>query len=292
MAGAIAELARRSVSHDFRSITPHCSRVLLVEAGEPCSPELPAEAVDRRRASLRKLGVESRLGAPVDGYRRRLCPARPGADPRLTRSSGPPASRPRPRRSGCAPSATATAAFSSERIFACRPRRTSSRSAIRPASPDLTGVPLPGRRTRRQATGPLCRRPASSGAAPRPFRYRDFGNLATIGRNSAVIDWGSLQLSGFVAWLIWSRRPHLVPDRLPQPPHRSASAGSGTTSPYQRSARLITGEIRFVPSPTRAPSPSKGNVHEVPHTGSGRARPDRARPPGRRRARRLSSRCL
>src|SRR5207249_169207 len=36
-----------------------------------------------------------------------------------------------------------------------------------------------------------------------PFRYRDYGNLATIGRGSAVADFGFLKASGFVAWLIW-----------------------------------------------------------------------------------------
>ena len=39
---------------------------------------------------------------------------------------------------------------------------------------------------------------------PRPFRYRHDGNLATIGRNAAVIDFGKVQLKGFVAWLIWA----------------------------------------------------------------------------------------
>jgi NADH dehydrogenase len=37
-----------------------------------------------------------------------------------------------------------------------------------------------------------------------PFRYRDYGNLATIGRKAAVIDFGWIHLRGFVAWLIWS----------------------------------------------------------------------------------------
>ena len=37
-----------------------------------------------------------------------------------------------------------------------------------------------------------------------PFRYRDFGNLATIGRKAAVADFGRIRLSGFPAWLVWS----------------------------------------------------------------------------------------
>ena len=40
-----------------------------------------------------------------------------------------------------------------------------------------------------------------------PFRYRDYGNLATIGRKAAVIDFGWIRLRGFVAWLIWMVAP-------------------------------------------------------------------------------------
>ena len=43
-----------------------------------------------------------------------------------------------------------------------------------------------------------------SGKPVEPFRYRDYGNLATIGRKAAVADFGRLRLSGYVAWLLWS----------------------------------------------------------------------------------------
>jgi NADH dehydrogenase len=39
---------------------------------------------------------------------------------------------------------------------------------------------------------------------PPPFRYRDYGNLATIGRKAAVIDFGWIHLRGFIAWMIWT----------------------------------------------------------------------------------------
>lgn len=43
------------------------------------------------------------------------------------------------------------------------------------------------------------------GRSPRkPFRYRDYGNLATIGRNSAIVKLGRLELTGFPGWLFWS----------------------------------------------------------------------------------------
>jgi NADH dehydrogenase len=41
------------------------------------------------------------------------------------------------------------------------------------------------------------------GEASKPFRYRDYGQLATIGRNAAMTVMGKLELSGFPAWLVW-----------------------------------------------------------------------------------------
>ena len=71
MAGAIAELARRTVSRDFRSITPHCSRVVLVEAGPRILPSFPPALSAKAEQSLRELGVEVRVHAPVSEIARR-----------------------------------------------------------------------------------------------------------------------------------------------------------------------------------------------------------------------------
>ena len=50
----------------------------------------------------------------------------------------------------------------------------------------------------------VIRRRLAGKAPPPPFRYRDFGNLATIGRKAAVADFGCFRLSGFPAWLVWT----------------------------------------------------------------------------------------
>src|SRR5205085_5953401 len=65
MAGAIAELARQSVSRDFRSITPHCSRVILLEAGDRLLPAVPATLSKYTQDALEPFSVEGRLGEPV-----------------------------------------------------------------------------------------------------------------------------------------------------------------------------------------------------------------------------------
>ena len=137
-------------------------------------------------------------------------------------------------------STTRRAAFSSRKTSASRLTNGFSRSAIRPALQRRTD----GRSPR---VAPVAKQQGQYvadlilGRRKVPFAYRDFGNLATIGRSKAVIDWGRLQLSGFAAWLIWSVAHiwFLVGFRS-----RIAVAISWLWSyaTYQRSARLITGE--------------------------------------------------
>ena len=83
------------------------------------------------------------------------------------------------------------------------------------------------------------------------FAYQDFGNLATIGRSRAVIEMGEFQLSGFIAWLIWSFAHvwFLIGFRS-----RLAVTINWLWNylTYQRSARLITGEIPALPQPGHA----------------------------------------
>ena len=77
--------------------------------------------------------------------------------------------------------------------------------------------------------------------APPPFRYRDLGNLATIGRKEAVVDFGQLKLTGRLAWLVWGMAHiyFLIGFR-----NRLAVAVDWLWSylTYQRGARLITGQ--------------------------------------------------
>ena len=65
MAGAIAELARRSIIADFRSITPRCSKIILVEAGPRLLPSFPESLSAEAKRALESKGVEVRLGVPV-----------------------------------------------------------------------------------------------------------------------------------------------------------------------------------------------------------------------------------
>ena len=248
MAGAIAELARRSVSRDFRSITPHCSRVILVEAGERILPAFPETLSHVAERSLEKLGVEVRLGVPVTDIGRGYLES--GEELVLTETivwaAGVQAS----------PAAQWLCAYHDKQgrvIVGVDLRAPGHRNifvigdtanATGPGGAPLPGVaPVAKQQGRYVADFILGRR-------DRPFRYRDFGNLATIGRSKAVIDMGDLHLSGFTAWLLWCAAHvwFLIGFRS-----RLAVTINWLWNyiTYQRSARLITGEIA-VGSPQRA----------------------------------------
>jgi len=252
MAGSIAELARRSVSRDFRRITPRCSRVVLIEAGDRILPSFPPELSRAAEKSIEELGVELRLGEPVsdvgDGYvhwHHELIFAHT-----IVWAAGVQAS----------PAAEWLSAHGDRhgRIFVEDDLRVPGepriftigdtacvRGAVGSALPGI--APVAKQQGRFVANVILGR---SSGA----FVYRDFGNLATIGRSRAVADFGTLRLSGFLAWLIWSVAHiwFLIGFRS-----RLAVTINWLWNylTYQRSARLITGDISVATSrPPRAQS--------------------------------------
>ncbi len=249
MAGSIAELARRSVSRDFRSITPQCSRVILIEAGERLLPTFPTELSDAAERSLEELGVEVRFGAPVrdvgDGYvewHNDLILAHT-----IVWAAGVTAS----------PAAEWLNADHDKngRVFVERDLRLpghrnifaigDTANAARQGGGSLPAVAPVAKQQGRFVADVIL------GCRSGEFVYRDFGNLATIGRSRAVVDMGTLRLSGFIAWLIWSIAHvwFLIGFRS-----RLAVAINWLWNyfTYQRSARLITGEIPDAPQPARA----------------------------------------
>lgn len=251
MAGAIAELARRSVSRDFRSITPKCSRVILIEAGDRVLPSFPAKLSEKAKRSLEGLGVEVRIHAPVtdigDGYvefRNELILART-----IIWAAGVQAS----------PAAEWLRAErdSNGRIFVDEELRVPGHRAIfaigdTANAHGANGRALPG-------VAPVAKQQGRYvadlilGRRFGPFAYRDFGNLATIGRSKAVIDMGDIQLSGFLAWFLWSIAHvwFLIGFRS-----RLAVTINWLWNylTFQRAARLITGEA---PAAMALPLPAK-----------------------------------
>src|SRR5262245_10256586 len=242
IAGAIAELARRALASDFRSIDPRCARIILIEAAPrlltPFDPTLSAAA----RRSLEQLGVEVRLSAGVTDCD---CSGVSIGDERIeTRTivwaAGVKAS----------PAAEWLAADSD------RAGRVLVRADLSvPGQPDIfvigdaaaasgaDGKPLPGvapvaKQQGQYVADLLIAR--TQGRTLRSFRYRDFGSMATIGRKRAVAQFAAVKLSGVTAWLLWSLA-HIYfligfRNRL-----TVALNWAWSYATFQRGTRLITG---------------------------------------------------
>jgi len=239
LAGAIAELMRRTVSRDFRSITPHCARVILIEAGPRLLPSFPEDLSEQTRRNLEQLGVDVRLGKAVDD----LGPGhvRVGIETIDTHTiiwaAGVKAS----------PAAAwlGTGADGAGRIIVDPDLRVRGQPHVfaigdTACCPGPDGRPLPG-------IAPVAKQQGRHVAAQilgrtgEPFRYRDAGILATIGRRRAVAALGTLHLTGFAAWLMWSVAHiwFLIGFR-----NRLTVSASWLWNyfTFERSARLITGD--------------------------------------------------
>jgi NADH dehydrogenase len=242
MAGAIAELARLSASEDFRSITPRCSRVILVEGGERLLPSFAPGLSAKARRALEQLGVEVRTGLPVSAIDREG----------VTLGNERIASRTAVWAAGvrASPAAAWVNAPSDRagRVFVGPNLRVLGHGCIfaigdTAACTDARGRMLPGVAPVAKQQGRYAAR-VILGRTRQPFRYRDYGNLATIGRHRAVIDLGRLQLSGTLAWLIWCTA-HIF--FLAGFRNRLAVGATWLWSylTFERSARLITGDTRI-----------------------------------------------
>ncbi len=206
LAGAIAEISRQVIVSDFRAIDPRTARIVLLEAGPRILPTFPEQLSAKAGAALAKRQVEVRTGAPVTAVEPASVTA--GAD-RIE--------------SGTIIWAAGVSASPIAKSLGV-PLDRGGRVIV---NPDLTvpghpeifvigdlaalkddhGKMLPGlapvaMQMGRHAARNIAR--ACAGKKPyEKFRYRDKGNLATIGRAAAVADLGWIRVSGFIAWLLW-----------------------------------------------------------------------------------------
>ncbi|MFZ5783125.1 MAG: NAD(P)/FAD-dependent oxidoreductase [Pseudomonadota bacterium] len=206
MAGAIAELAHVALRDDFRAINPRDARIVLVEAGERVLAAFPPGLSDAARRSLERLHVEVRLGQPVSrcdeagvivGDERIEAATIVWAAGVAASSAGRwlGAERDRVGRVVVAPDLTVPG---HPEIFVIGDTAH---------APGEGGKPLPGlapvAKQQGEYVARVLRRRLAGHAPPGPFRYRDLGTMATIGRGAAVADFGWLRVHGFLAWLLW-----------------------------------------------------------------------------------------
>ena len=207
MAGQIAELARDTLRRDYRVVDTRRARVVLVEATDRVLGTFPESLSRRAEKSLTSLGVTVMLGTTVigidDGSVQLRLPD--GSESRLPTHT--------------AVWAAGVTASPLARLLAEAAGGETDRAGRLTVEPDLTlpghpevfaigdmvalgGRPLPGVAPVAMQEGRHVARSIKRGENS-PFRYRDKGNLATIGRSRAVADIKGLHFSGFPAWVLW-----------------------------------------------------------------------------------------
>jgi NADH dehydrogenase len=207
LAGKVVEIARHALRKDFRNFDPTKARVLLVEAGQRLLPTFPEVLSRDARARLARLGVEISLGKPVtacnangvtvggiDVPASTIVWAAGVASSPVARWLGVPADR-----AGRAIVDAYLHPPKLDEVFVIGDTASVT---------NKDGRPVPGLAAAAKQQGNYVARAIKDRVADRhtrrPFAYTNLGNLATIGRNAAVIDFGVIHLTGFVAWLLWS----------------------------------------------------------------------------------------
>lgn len=206
LAGTLAEIARHTLKNEFRNIDPSTARVRLVEAGPRVLAAFPEALSEKAKRQLEKLGVEVTLGMPVrditaDGYALgdAFVPAKTvvwaagvAASP-LGAMPGVPLDR-----AGRVQVGPDLGVPGHPDIFVAGDLAALARADGRPVPGVAPAAKQMGRYVAR-----VIRARLSGDAPPPPFAYRDYGNLATIGRMAAVVDLGRLRFSGLPAWWFW-----------------------------------------------------------------------------------------
>jgi NADH:ubiquinone reductase (H+-translocating) len=206
MASAIAVMIRSTLKREFRRIDPTSARIVLVDKGaRPLTTFAPALSEAARRQLVR-LGVEIRLGQSVEAIDDRGVVV---SGERIT-------SKTVIWTAGVSPS-LAGKWLNAETDRTGRVRVKSDLTVQDhpeifvigdTASLDHNGKPLPGvaqvAMQQGRYAGDLIFRSVTGKPPSSPFRYRDKGSLAVVGKDFAVLESGKVHLSGFPTWLVWA----------------------------------------------------------------------------------------
>jgi NADH dehydrogenase len=232
MAGTLAEIARHTLPGEFRRIDPASARVILLEGSDRVLQAMPPSLSQRAQEQLEKMGVDVRVNARVtaideEGVTVQKPPEAGAGDSAGSAGSyqiqskciiwgaGVAASalgRHLAEGTGCATDRAGRVVVLPDLSLPGHPEIhvIGDLAAAQSHAPGKDPQPVPGvspaaKQMGRAAAANILRRLAQS--ETRPFRYRDYGNLATIGRNSAVVDLaspvGPVRFSGYFAWLFW-----------------------------------------------------------------------------------------
>jgi NADH:ubiquinone reductase (H+-translocating) len=205
LAGAIGEMSRFTLAKDFRSINARSARVVLIEAGPRILPSFSDVQITRATADLERLGVQvwvNRRVTSIDANGVELGVERLQAATVLW-AAGVQAS-PLGKIAGFESDAQGRVIVEPDlsvkghtRVFVAGDQSRYTHQ---------TGKPLPG-------TAPVAMQQGRhiaqtildelKGQPRRPFKFVDKGQMATIGRSRAILEMGSVRLSGWIAWMAW-----------------------------------------------------------------------------------------
>ncbi len=213
LAGALGELAFKTLKDDFRNINPADTKIYLIEGASRILPSYPESLSFKAEKSLNRLGVSVKTNTMVIDVRSDSVMIKSGDKEEIINSK-------------CILWAAGIKASSLGQIIAAQTGATVDRAGRLFVSPDLSlpkhpeiivigdlavlkdkkGNLLPGTapvamQEGRYAANLILNR--IKGKSSEPFHYFNKGNLAVIGRNAAVADFGLLKFSGFLAWVIW-----------------------------------------------------------------------------------------
>jgi NADH dehydrogenase len=261
MAGAVAELAKRALASDFRAIDPRQARIILVEAAPRLLTSFDPSLSEAAKRSLEELGVEVRVGAGVTaadcggvllgGERIEARTIIWGAGVMASAAGRWLGTRTDPVGRVFVQPDLSVAGYSDIFVIGDVAHAVGS-----------DGKPLPGvapvAKQQGRYVADLIKARVGGRKLPPPFRYRDSGSLAAIGRKRAVAQFGKIKLRGFIAWLLWSVAHiyFLIGFR-----NRIVVAMSWVWSyvTFQRGTRLITGlsgsRMKDMPMPAPMDSP-------------------------------------
>lgn len=205
MAGTMAEIARHSLIRDFRSIDPASASIILVEGMDRILPTYHPKLSQKAERALRKRGVEVRTGSIVTKIEpdavyigEERIPTR-----NIVWAAGVAAS-PLSERIGAELDKTRRVKVAPDLSVPGHPEISVVGDLARFETAD--GEVLPGLAPVAMQQGKHAARNIRrivAGETPEPFRYRDKGAMATIGRGAAIAEIGGLRFSGFIAWLLW-----------------------------------------------------------------------------------------
>ncbi len=204
LAGTLAEIARHTLAREFRRIDPRTAEVHLVEAGERVLASMPPSLSASAERQLRRVGVSVHTASPVTGID----------------AGGVSMGAKRFESKTVLWAAGVAASALGQHLGAALDRNGRvevGADLSLPGHPEVFvvgdlarvvtgGTAVPGVAPAAKQMGTHAARNIRAcidGRAPTAFRYRDYGNLATIGRMAAVVHYGALRLSGVIAWWFW-----------------------------------------------------------------------------------------